>query len=262
MIVRVAQLNVAEKSAETAFQQRLLSHVEEFFPVHYRVVGRERLCDVIEVARNKSKSFCFESERDIYLYLSLMLYLGSHFDRDPQIPWALATLQDPEEPSPGARMDKTYEAVTEYLKRTAGDDGAFTVSAAGRFERAAHELDRLVTRPARDALVWLHPQKTALLKPPQFESLMGQSMALAEANGFEPRRGALLFTMLKVLLGNGFHQDQQFWWAAEGLALGSTLGPEKGLLAFRDAAVRHLQTWFGGCDAAAGAGAGQQRGKA
>lgn len=242
MIVRPLQIASAGEGAYSAFRQRLLAHVAEFFPVHYHVAGRQQLLKLIDLGQGRAEARNMRSERDIYLWVSLMLYLGSDFDTDPQFPAIQEALAG--NAPPPERLDRAYDIATAFLNAAAGPDGQNAAAAAPRFQRAAYELDRLVQRPLRDALSWIYPQRFAALSAEQVEAIgrLGQRLALDYS--FERQRGSLLCSILAFLLGHGFVSDPQFPWAEQTLSKLTAGDPLRRTLQFRDAAAAGVGRWF------------------
>ena len=236
MIIRTQQMQALGRYAQEAFETRLLAHIQECFPVHRREVGPDRLRLVIRQGTENAARYGMRGQREIYLFVSLMLYFGSSFDTDPQLGWS-AGLQNPSEPDSFLRLEATYDSAVEYLDRVAGPNGKNTAAAIGRFVEG-------------QTLASLYPEKFRELDSAQLAQLQALGEESAQVYGLDAR-GAQLMSMLAFLLGHGFATDPQFFWAGETLNDQSIFKSEERGKALMDAAVQHLQRWFSGESAAA-----------
>jgi hypothetical protein len=236
VIIRTQQMQALGQYAQEAFETRLLAHIQECFPAHRREVGPDRLRLVIRRGTENAARYDMRGEREIYLFVSLMLYFGSSFDTDPQLGWA-AGLQNPSEPDSFLRLEATYDSAAEYLDRVAGPNGKNTAAAIGRFVEG-------------QTLASLYPEKFRELDSAQLAQLQALGEESAQVYGLDAR-GAQLMTILAFLLGHGFATDPQFFWAGEVLNDQSIFKSEQRGKAMMDAAVQHLQRWFSSESAAA-----------
>jgi hypothetical protein len=232
MILHPQQMQALGQSARESFEKRLLSHIQDCFPVHWREVGPDRLRLVIRQGIENAARYGMQGQREIYLFVSLMLYLGGSFDKDPQLVWAAESLENPSEPDSFLRIEATYERAVAYLDRVAGPNGKNTAAAFDRFV-------------AGQAPASLYPEKFRELDSTQRTQLrlLGEKSAQLYKLGAQ---GAPLMTVLAFLLGSGFANDPQFFWAAEVLRSGSIVAPEERRKALTDAALLHLKRWFSG----------------
>ncbi len=243
MVIRTEQMARFGQSARDGFEARLLSHIEEFFPVHWRKVGQERMRAVVRLGITKAGSYGLETQREIYLFVSLMLYLGSHFDTDGQLPWAAASLNDTAETDAFMRVERTYDLAMEYLERVAGPAGQYLMSAIERFAKVAQELNRGSSAPLADVLRWTYPEKYRKLSEAQVNQLARHGQECVKKYDLGSPLGALLCAELAFLLGHGFPDDPQFSWAADVLQNPEFSDPGARLTTLRDAAVTHLSHW-------------------
>jgi hypothetical protein len=237
VIIRAQQMQALGQYAQKAFETRLLGHIRECFPVHRREVGPGRLRVVIRQGIENAARHGMRGQREIYLFVSLMLYFGSSFDTDPQLGWVAAGLQNPSEPDSFLRLEAVYDSAVEYLDRVAGPNGKNTAAAIGRFVEG-------------QTLASLYPEKFRELDSAQLAQLQALGEESAQVYGLDAR-GAQLMTTLALLLGHGFATDPQFFWAGEVLSDQGIFKSEERGKAMRDAAVRHLQRWLSDESAAA-----------
>lgn len=241
MIIRKQQLTVFGRAARETFERRLLEHIQEFFPVHWREVGRDGLHDVTRLGITNAASHGLETQREITLFVSLMLYFGSHFDTDDQLPWATQGLADVSDGDAFTRIEKTYHSALDYMGRVAGPNGQFAMSALRRFTMAAQARSRLALG---DSLGSIYPEKYDVLDDGQRDRLAERAIECARTYRLDAGQGASLCAGLSLLLGHGFARDPQFPWI--GHVLNDRQIPDAAgrLAALQEAVVLHLSRWF------------------
>ena len=151
------------------FDDGLIEHIARYFARHYRLMGTERVRSLVIQGRKAALVYGLETEREIYLYVSLMLYLGSNFDTDPQLPWAQARLTDGGIPSPWRRIETAFDEGLAYLDLVLGVETELFEDAARRVPQG---LDYLIAASSEggllDTLHWVgldhnsaHPRHAA-----------------------------------------------------------------------------------------------------
>ena len=90
-------------SAEAFFEKEMVSPpFREFSPPLFKAVGEEQMRKAIRFGIGRADSYGFTFRGPVRLYLELMLLFGSHFDTDPQYPWAAGDSDKPGRRSPDA----------------------------------------------------------------------------------------------------------------------------------------------------------------
>ena len=79
------QMEPLRQAALEGFVSRTLHHVEAHFGNHWRIIGADQLRVVIRLAVERAGRHGLITEREVSLYLNLMLLLGSAFDADAQL---------------------------------------------------------------------------------------------------------------------------------------------------------------------------------
>ena len=111
LIIRAEQIDVFHAHEMRKFEDRVLAHVREAFPREYQEMGEGGLRDLLQEAIERASKYELESERDITLFMDLMLALGPDFDNTSTSPWVSEILSDEFYPSPSDRIDRLYEMV-------------------------------------------------------------------------------------------------------------------------------------------------------
>jgi len=206
------------------FERGLRAHSAKHFPTHWRVIGAAQMDQVVQFAIRRAREAGYRSERDGYLFHSLMLRFGSYFDSDPQYPWLGKALLDDTIGSPSERLGSAYDAAIKYLDKVAGPQGQHIGAAVHRLRGTVlHEL-----RTARQAdfqyllnlahITW--PQKLALMGAQTLRSLAQSVIPLARASGLTTFGGASLYTIACFMFGHGLQRDPQFPWVRQTLSQG------------------------------------------
>jgi hypothetical protein len=232
LVIRNDQFAVLGHSA---LENRLLAHIEAHFPVHRRVVGRTALVEVIRLGEASARKYALTTQREVCLFVGLMLYFGSAFDTDFQLPWMGRHLSDAREPNPFARILKAHAATIEYVRRVAGPSGSYMRAAILRLikqENAAGDLEQ--------RLESLYPEKMRELSDAARAALLGHAATLARTCRLDDG-GMWLCAALSLLLGHGFYDDPQHQWAAAVL---NKADESTRVSALADAAAVHLPRWF------------------
>ena len=100
---------VFEQAALKRFEDEMLEHIKTYFPNHWRIIGETQLRKVIQYSVSQAEQYGLTTQREVCLYLNLMLLLGSDFDTDVQLPWAEEVLMDEMIIDPYVRIERLYE---------------------------------------------------------------------------------------------------------------------------------------------------------
>lgn len=119
MNTRPEQMETLSKAAYKDFENRMVAHLQEFFPNECDALGEDEVRDEIKYGVRRSKVYGFESEQDVCRYIDLMFAFGSNFDADPDLKDLREVLDDKSSDNPGDRMDRLYEAAM-YILDTRG----------------------------------------------------------------------------------------------------------------------------------------------
>lgn len=120
-ILRVQQ-EAFRKALFEEFGRRVAVHLRRFFPTACRALGEEGLSELIQDGVAQATCHGLHRERDVTLYLNLMMLLGRGFERDPAFVWARSILTDPTLPEPERRIRRLYRTAIEWMKTHRGDE--------------------------------------------------------------------------------------------------------------------------------------------
>ncbi len=224
LVIRQRQIVGLETLARRRFEDTLVDHVATYFPNHARVLGEPRVRQVIDYGLARARLHGFTSERNLCLYLDLMLMLGSNFDVDPQLPWAAEILMDPASEHPTLRIDRLTNAAMDHMDRSAGaDDGHLRRvldGVRGDLPTRLAELDAssgLWSECAAALLVRLWPERCALLGAAGMQDLIHVAHESASHYGLHSRRARAIYLVCTFVLGSHFDSDPQHPWATAAL---------------------------------------------
>lgn len=97
------------------YQDRMLMHLERFFPEHCEALGEENTRLLIEHGIERAATYDIVSERDVCLFIDLMLALGVDFDESDKYPWARELLTDENAPEP--RIDAVHDRAMRQIEQ-------------------------------------------------------------------------------------------------------------------------------------------------
>jgi hypothetical protein len=247
--IHSSQLATLHDDAQRTYADDLVAHVKEFFPAH-AALGDVQLRRVVDRAIARANLHGFTSERNICLYLDLMLLYGADVDVDPQYPWFAEILADPAFPHPTLRVDHLTNTALAYLDRTAGADDEHLGRACLRLHR---EMDDIIVMIDRDGGGLWPPLAARVIRrvwPERAETLDEATLARtirgaydsAQHHGLAARRDLAIWFACAFVFGSGFAHDPQYPWAAAALARadGDPLRPAERLYRDGRACLRRL----------------------
>lgn len=189
--------------------KRLADLIKEEFPDDAERLGDEGIDAVVELGIERSRGNEKVTERDMFLYITVMLMLGSYFDEDPQMPWAKTLLDS------GASMESLHERVHRHLDEVVGNENEFLVRALV----ACRSLElNSFPDPATSGFKTRVLKMLEALYPRKFESqgvnatLRMVNEAVEVAAEYQMKPGAALLATLAFMLGSGFHIDPVHPW--------------------------------------------------
>lgn len=119
--IREEQERILKTAIKINYQDRMIEHVEKFFPDHFAALGQENTRALIDYGVEKAGNYQIISERDVCIYIDLMLALGVDFDESGDYPWAEKILTDDEITNPLLRInavhDKAMDTISAKMNR-------------------------------------------------------------------------------------------------------------------------------------------------
>lgn len=225
MMIRAEQMDALRVFSDETFAVKATVRLRALFPKHVAFMGDEALSGLLRTGIPRARNFGFRSERGIQTYLSLMVYFGTEFQRDPQYTWILALLEE----SPAAqqeeraRIDRIIEATGEYSVAVAGPNREHVDRALaclidhGRMLIA--DPPRPITLPSVQLLLTeVYPEKAGRLGEAGLTGLVQNAHATARRHELPGAEPVILFSVLSLLLGTFAAEDPQFAWIGQAIS--------------------------------------------
>lgn len=257
LTIRKEHLERFAHAAVRNFEDRMVAHLRAFAPRHFKILTEEEIRGVIRHGMAQAQRHGFTSERNIRLYVELMLVLGSGFDVDPQWPWAAELLNADALTDEVERMDRLQDRAWQCLEQLVGDyrdaQGAVDPQRfVEQIRRLRHEREEVLTLAALPAFVervmtrlqHTFPRKCAYLGDPGLRQLIDRSRQRAAGHGVTSERGVAFFVACTFTLGGGFDEDPQLPWGAAILNDPAIPDQRERVDKLLAAAVDCLQRWW------------------
>jgi len=116
LIIRKEQKEVLAKAARNSFEERMLVHVNKFFPKHYEALGESNCRELVNHGIKKAATYDIVSERDVCKYIDLMIGFGLEFDKDDNLPWAVKIFNDTSWKDASAKTNALFKAGIRHLQ--------------------------------------------------------------------------------------------------------------------------------------------------
>lgn len=91
LLLRRAQVEVFREQLLKRFEDDVLAHVRELFPVRCKALGDDGTRALIRHGIDRSRGYGIELEKDVCKYVDLCFYFGREFDVEQ--PWARPILR-------------------------------------------------------------------------------------------------------------------------------------------------------------------------
>ncbi len=116
LVIRKTQMEAFSQYMEKSFEDRMLKHLREFFPVRCEDLQESELRQLVRQGVTRAGSHGFTSERDVARYTDLMFALGANFDQHRATAWAAAILRDRNAANED-KLRQLFDKAGESLKR-------------------------------------------------------------------------------------------------------------------------------------------------
>lgn len=229
-IIRSDQFDAMNRDAVRRFANEMVVRLRDFAPSAARELGDDGLRRFASEGIERAETRGFGLRGPVTLYIELMALFGREFDRDPMLPWASETLDDPDFDDEMERADALHELAIRYLDDVGGPDRSFFADA---LRRAANEP--LDSPPVADAgfmdhaierLGRIHPAKRERVDDDAMRALIDRARADAPSLGLGSDRGVVLLLGLMFVLGVGVAADPFHPWVREAIERPSFPNPD------------------------------------
>lgn len=110
------QMDTFDGETMKAYRHRIREHLDKHFPDYSKALIDEHLQALIDHAVERGEVYGVDSERDICLWVDLMLVLSVDFDEVEEYLWAKEILTDESSPQPNVRMDTLHARAVEVIE--------------------------------------------------------------------------------------------------------------------------------------------------
>jgi hypothetical protein len=247
--IRQEHIQALQPVAVEGFEQRVVTHLKASFPEQMELLGREQAREIARYGLRRAERHGITADREVLLWITLMVLLGSDFDEDMQLPWAQQTLGDPAFADPIDRMDQLYDEAMAYLDGVMGAQNEHLRAALARLDAASlPDVARSFGEELRGgAIGWLRsvwPEKSETVGADRLLQLVDHAVDRAHRYSMPGEDGVALHLGLAFFLGIGADHDPQFPWVASIVCDPAiTSGPER-VLRLEEAARRYWQHWL------------------
>ncbi len=222
LVIRSEQLNALARVARVDYENSLIRHFRRFYPVESEHAGAEQVRKLIRYGIDRAMVHGYASQREIALYINLMLILGCDFDRDPQYPWAAAQLNDISIEDDFARIQRVFQTTIDYLGKTSGAGNEYLFRALARMRE--YDLGAVpqssgiqLQEDLLNALETFYPEKYASHSRDELIALIRRTAEDSLDYGIREAPGRVIYTTLAFMLGAGIHRDPMYPWAGATL---------------------------------------------
>jgi hypothetical protein len=230
VIIRTAQMEALNAVPSRVFEDEMVAHLAEFSPPLFRAVKEAQMREVIRFGTASAARHGIVLRGPVRLYLELMLLFGSHFDTDPQYPWAAEILSDPDAVSEMQRAERLYDKTCDYRDTVIGPDDVYALAALRNISTFAREplpaaFDGLAPSMLAE-MARVYPQKVAYVGEPGLQRLIDQGLGIAHRHGFSSARARALPSVLMFAFGHGCFADPLYPWVGTTMEDTAIVGPE------------------------------------
>ncbi|MFY0582730.1 hypothetical protein ACN28S_58145 [Cystobacter fuscus] len=244
MLIRKEQREALSKARLQDFEDKMVLHLACFSPPLFKAAKEEQIRLAIRFGIAQGDKYGFSLHGPLRLYLELMLLFGSHFDTDPQYPWATEVLKDRKSTPQMQRAEFLYERTRHYRAEVAGPGDSYTFKSLRSISALARNPLPITWENLESALLdamgRVYPQKKHYVGEENLKLLIAEGISKAHSHQFTNARSAATLIVLMFSFGHKCHEDPLYPW------IGKTL--EDRLMTDPEAKARRLEkkalTWL------------------
>lgn len=119
---KISKQQMGEFSRQRAesFEQRMVGHLGERFPLACVGLTKEALVDKVKQAVVRAAVHRITAEKDVCRFIELATALGEGFDVDPKLPWVGEILDQAEARGISRAVERVYNRASEQIARASG----------------------------------------------------------------------------------------------------------------------------------------------
>jgi hypothetical protein len=246
LMIRREQMMLFEEAQRHWFALEMVDHLHRYAPAHAARIGDHASYQLSLRGLDKAGQYGFSCRGPVRLYIELMVLLGTHFDTDPQYPWATRILNGRRELGEMQRADLLQQEAGRFYDSVLGSDYQYEHAAIRRLraEQFADVPDWHAS-PFSEILIRLrtiYPEKATYVGQAALEALAAHARLLACKYSLTTSAGAALMTGMVFAFGHRCDIDPQFPWIAQCLARSDAHGSLQRLDRLRHDFLNYLRT--------------------
>ena len=218
--LRNEQIEALKSVPLKQFEVEMVAHVKKFFPNHFRIAGEPVIYDIVRLGISKAREYDFTTQRNVCLYITVMIMLGSYFDEDPMYWWMQPDLDVSSNESPSDRAAQMADKALEFQRQIAGNENrdmnrAFLIlknnpSVIVEDFPAGSEYEKDMIVRLSD----IFPKKAAIIGESSMHQLINEGLVKAAMYGITSKRGQSLITVMMFILGTAIDKEPFLPWVA------------------------------------------------
>jgi len=216
LVIRKEQIDTLSQGLLKEFEDEMVEHLAQFSPPLYKVIKEDQTRKVVRFGFEKCDKYGFKLRGPMRLYLEMMLLFGSHFDSDPQYPWASEILFDKHSVSEMQRAEWLHEKIVDYQAKVSGAHGENTRKALETLADIGRKPLNLpesnYEESIRREMYRVFPQKFEYVGNKAIDELITAGRVEARKYDFPVTRGDTLMVVLKYAFGHGCADDLLYPW--------------------------------------------------
>ena len=217
LTIRKEQMRAFQRSALHNFENDMAVHLQQFAPRYCEAMGDMELRSLIQSGITRSREYGLTERGPVRFFLEQMFLLGIDFDTDPQLPWVLEILKNPNMPDQMARSNFLYDHTLDYVNAVGGKDYEYIKEALRKlaflrfedFPDSKQDFDYDVL----SRLKTLYPQKYQHVGEQALRSLVTLGVEKSKKHALTTCPGISLYIALMFAFGHGFDHDPRIPWA-------------------------------------------------
>ena len=120
LVIRDDQIEAINRLTMKNFEDRMVSHLKEFFPEDCQQLGETQVRETIRHGVQQASKYEVVTERDVCKYVDLLFTFGRDFDKDPQLPWAKRILNAKCQKGSPPKIARLFVAAKKNISKAGG----------------------------------------------------------------------------------------------------------------------------------------------
>jgi hypothetical protein len=88
LTIRDEQFEILRQLGFKEFEDKMLAHIQEYFPEEYESMGEKVARDFIKLGIKKAETYQIKTQRSVCKFIDIMITAGEDFDEADRYRWA------------------------------------------------------------------------------------------------------------------------------------------------------------------------------